>query len=318
MSEEVQTRAVTRPGDLESLTDRRDTDCRTAITRGLAEYLRQMEGVATGGRLIRFAKVLEAFAEPEVPAAYPAAVVYASQPGAYAPEAGFTPATIELPSGLTMRKISEFVQPLDLEVWCTDPRERMAFVAVLEDWLNPSEHQTGLLLELPHYHNARTLIEVQNMTYFDSGEDNQRRWRKAAFSLTATIPQYVSLGKRLPRLTPRIGTSIDTDVVTLTPPPFAPEAAMPVVVYEDGPQGPPGREGPEGPQGPPGPGGAGFNFTQAAPATVWTINHNLGYYPSVELFSVGGLEIDADVQHMSLNQTIVTFLIPTAGSARLN
>ncbi|MFV4649319.1 hypothetical protein ACNJUT_22250, partial [Mycobacterium tuberculosis] len=35
--------------------------------------------------------------------------------------------------------------------------------------------------------------------------------------------------------------------------------------------------GAQGPQGPPGASGAGFTFTQAAPATTWTVNHNLGF-----------------------------------------
>ncbi len=63
-------------------------------------------------------------------------------------------------------------------------------------------------------------------------------------------------------------------------------------------------------------GGTSFDFTQAAPATPWIINHNLGYNPVVQLFSVGGLEMEATVLHVSVNQVQVTFLIPTAGTAR--
>ncbi len=52
------------------------------------------------------------------------------------------------------------------------------------------------------------------------------------------------------------------------------------------------------------------------PLLVWTINHNLGFRPAVEVFSVGGAEIDAAVLHTSVNQTVISFSTATAGSAR--
>jgi hypothetical protein len=71
----------------------------------------------------------------------------------------------------------------------------------------------------------------------------------------------------------------------------------------------------EGPQGPAG--GAAFVYQQVAPATVWTINHNLGYRPSVELLDAGSQEIDGEVAHPSVNQTVVTLNPASAGLARL-
>ena len=60
-----------------------------------------------------------------------------------------------------------------------------------------------------------------------------------------------------------------------------------------------------------------YVHTQATPATTWTINHNLGRYPSVELFNSGMQEIDAEIAHPSTNQTVVTLIPATAGLARL-
>lgn len=77
-----------------------------------------------------------------------------------------------------------------------------------------------------------------------------------------------------------------------------------------------------GPQGPPGPAGAsgagGYEFTQASPALTWTVNHNLGFRPSVELLTTGWQEMVADVVHTSVNQFIVYFNAATAGYARAN
>lgn len=63
---------------------------------------------------------------------------------------------------------------------------------------------------------------------------------------------------------------------------------------------------------------AGFTYTQTIPATVWTINHNLGYRPSVELLDAGSQEIEGQVSHPTVNQTVIGPLNPpTAGQARL-
>jgi hypothetical protein len=63
--------------------------------------------------------------------------------------------------------------------------------------------------------------------------------------------------------------------------------------------------------------GTAFVFTQSTAASTWTINHNLGHVPSVEVFDSGSQEIEADVTHPSVNQTVILFTVPTAGFARL-
>jgi hypothetical protein len=60
-----------------------------------------------------------------------------------------------------------------------------------------------------------------------------------------------------------------------------------------------------------------FNFVQSSAAATWTINHNLGFKPSVELLNSGSQEIDGDVVHTSANQVVVTFNVPVSGFARL-
>lgn len=62
---------------------------------------------------------------------------------------------------------------------------------------------------------------------------------------------------------------------------------------------------------------SGYLHTQAVPADTWTINHNLGYRPAVELLTVGGVAFDATVTHPTANQTIVNLLTERAGTARL-
>lgn len=73
-----------------------------------------------------------------------------------------------------------------------------------------------------------------------------------------------------------------------------------------------------GPQGPAGIGsGSAYLHNQGVAALTWTINHNLGFRPSVELLTVGGVEFEADISHPTVNQTVITCLTARAGSARL-
>lgn len=57
---------------------------------------------------------------------------------------------------------------------------------------------------------------------------------------------------------------------------------------------------------------------QAAASDMWTINHNLGFRPSVTLFTVGGVEFEAEIIHLSDNQCIVYIATSIAGQARCN
>lgn len=71
-----------------------------------------------------------------------------------------------------------------------------------------------------------------------------------------------------------------------------------------------------GEQGPPGAGASDEYSETFASATSWTINHNLGRYPSITLRTLGGAEIIAEILHVSVNQAIAYFAQSTAGVAR--
>jgi hypothetical protein len=60
----------------------------------------------------------------------------------------------------------------------------------------------------------------------------------------------------------------------------------------------------------------GYSQTFTAAAT-WTVNHNLGRHPySWAVETLGGVEIEVAVQHVSINQSVVMFDSQTAGTAR--
>lgn len=46
---------------------------------------------------------------------------------------------------------------------------------------------------------------------------------------------------------------------------------------------------------------------QGVPASVWTITHNLGFYPNVEVFDSAGNEAEGVVKHIDSNTLTITF-----------
>lgn len=66
-----------------------------------------------------------------------------------------------------------------------------------------------------------------------------------------------------------------------------------------------------------GAGSASYNHTQSSASNTWVINHNLGYKPVVQVYSVGGAEVEAEILHSTINQVQVLFNASYAGYARL-
>jgi hypothetical protein len=98
-------------------------------------------------------------------------------------------------------------------------------------------------------------------------------------------------------------------VIEVAPPSIvAIEQPPEVTVLALAEQGPPGRPGIDA--------GSSYVHQQVSPSPNWVINHNLGFRPTVSLLSVGGVEIEGEIIHVSENIVSVFFVIPVAGSAR--
>lgn len=216
----LKTRLVTEPGDKQQLTGVRDTDCRTALARAVAEYLRPLEVHQEGGRRMKLETVSESWSEPEDMADFPSAVVYAFGDGTY-DSSRFSPSLTELPGGVVLRAVAEFTIPIVVEVWCTDPEERMALSILLEDAFDPVDWMTGFQLELPHYFNSRATFIKQSAVYMDDEINAQQRIRRLGVVLEATLTQYVPLRAARPKL--KVRTEV---VVTDGSNPGQPEPAL--------------------------------------------------------------------------------------------
>lgn len=71
-----------------------------------------------------------------------------------------------------------------------------------------------------------------------------------------------------------------------------------------------GRTGPQGPAS------AFHEHVQSAASAAWTINHNLGFRPTVSAIDEGSQQIEGSVIHTSVNQLVLSFATPIAGRAR--
>ena len=59
-----------------------------------------------------------------------------------------------------------------------------------------------------------------------------------------------------------------------------------------------------------------YEHIQSAALPTWTVNHNFGFWPaSVSVQSPGGVEVDAGVTHITVNQLQIDFTAPYTGKA---
>jgi hypothetical protein len=87
---------------------------------------------------------------------------------------------------------------------------------------------------------------------------------------------------------------------------------------DPGDQGIQGEIGPQGPQGPPGiqgdPGTVRFTWNQSVPSQVWTIPHNLGYFPR-PVTVLNGVVTEVAFQHVDSNTLQIFLSSPKSGTA---
>lgn len=183
-------RLITKADDEQSWTDRRETDARTAILRGLSEYLSQLTYVAEGGREISFKNVFDSWAEPEDEAVYPSAVVRSDAEGKYDDSSLSITVNskIRVPDGRFVVSPCEYVLDIMIIMWATDPIERSDIFQMVEDAMNPVDYMYGFKLELPFYFNARAQYELMSGTYDDAPDSALQRYRRGSMSVRANVP----------------------------------------------------------------------------------------------------------------------------------
>lgn len=204
--DELMARLVTDSDDVEELTNVRTTDTRTALARGLVEYLGQLSILSEGGRAHNFVNVQLCWAEPEVASTSPALTIVGMTPGVFS-DSDFSPRVRKLAAGGALVEMSALEQEFLVTVWAKDPMQRMALATLIEDAADPVEWMSGFRLELPFYFGARATYLFRNVQYMDGPQEAQRRWRNAVFGVTASVPKYRPIGTP-PTLIPEVALDV--------------------------------------------------------------------------------------------------------------
>jgi hypothetical protein len=207
-------RLITSDNEAGMLTIHGETDARTAMSRGLAEYLRDLSLVGPAGRDIKFLKVYDSWAELESTASYPSAAVYANERGMYGGEdpspsqmntyAVAQPTFEKTGQGFFIQSPCELVQTFVIDVWATDNVQRRMLVSMIETAFLPVDWMLGFRLELAHYYGLRATYDYpSSVDYIDNDSDKAKRYARALFSVQARVPvavvrQFVTLKPRIP------------------------------------------------------------------------------------------------------------------------
>jgi hypothetical protein len=73
--------------------------------------------------------------------------------------------------------------------------------------------------------------------------------------------------------------------------------------------------GPEGPPGPPGDDGGVYHHVQSTASATWTVNHMLGRHPVVSVLDSAGSQVEVSVDHVTLDQLVLTLSYAVSGTA---
>jgi hypothetical protein len=205
-------RLITRQNTPLVLTLRQETDARTAMTRGMREYLEQLSMPWTNGTELQFRSVHETWASPEDDAQFPSASVYALEPLSYGlgdDASPFTPQLRQVPGTSATVLCPTFGElRMLVEGWGQNSEQRMLVAAALEAALHPVEWMNGFWLDLPHYFGQRAKFSAETSNYGDDEENAHRGYRKVAFLVTGQIEVTYPYGPALSNRT-RVAISID-------------------------------------------------------------------------------------------------------------
>jgi hypothetical protein len=191
---------LTDPETQVQLTGTRQADAMTAIKRGLAEYLAG-RSIEVAGREVRLNKSLWEWADTEDDPQYPSAwTSQGAQPASYANQA-MTPAVhATLPDGRYIGIASDLQVQLVTEIWCNDPAQRTALMAMVEDALQPVDWMYGARVVLPHYHSVSARYALMAPLYEDDAVSAMRRYRVVKVFIVAEMPVVRVLGVPKARL----------------------------------------------------------------------------------------------------------------------
>lgn len=84
---------------------------------------------------------------------------------------------------------------------------------------------------------------------------------------------------------------------------------------DKGDDGDDGLDGNDGDDGAPGINGGNYTHTQGVASAIWTVIHNLGYYPNITVVDSTDREVIGNVDYININTIQLTFSGSLSGKA---
>jgi hypothetical protein len=163
------------------------------------------------GRLIQPESVTYDWAPPELPAKFPAISIFASGEAQYEANKS-SPTQLNDGSHRWLRSNSQLMQKFSVMLWANDATARSALLAAIEDMLEPVDWMQGVRLMLPYYFGVHATYEKLSVSFLDSPDNAQKRWRLATISVNGYIPQYIPL-QSIPMIRPSAQVIVDSEPV---------------------------------------------------------------------------------------------------------
>ncbi len=202
---------VREPDQKHTHTSHRETDARTALKRGLANYLASLPTFIhpTHQRVIKLEAVFDVWPDQEDKIVIPSATVYSSDPHPY--EAHSLSPTIDpsckIDAVTYVVKYAEIKFDMTIDILTSDPEERVVFAMMMEDALNPVEWMSGFRLDLPHYHNQRATYELLDGNYPDDEPNVFKRNRHLTYTLRGNVSAV-----RIKKITPFNSATVQSTI----------------------------------------------------------------------------------------------------------
>lgn len=188
-------------------TEFREVSAARAPIRALAEYLKTIQFGETVGTSDKFTDVQDGKADPEDLADYPSACVYIEGGVRYAEDGSIEPTDGIVIGDKQLLLTGDVQMTVLVHVWTNEDEHREIVLAALEDAFSPVEWMAGFQLDMPHYYGCRAQYQLMEMTFEDSPDDVQRRYRKLTVQLNVRSP-YARMFS-LPKFRPRMSLDVE-------------------------------------------------------------------------------------------------------------
>ena len=117
--------------------------------------------------------------------------------------------------GTVVQWMSEYIEDIQLEVWCNTKAERRAILSCLETNMSPTEQQSGIRFRMPDYFNQLVCFELNTRKLIDTPDASKgRRSATVGIKMRFNVVRLVNAITMTPTVVTQLDVAADGGVVT--------------------------------------------------------------------------------------------------------